>query len=133
MLLNLFPTMYLALLAYAILRIIVGMTLVYLAINHWRHRQELQSVLRLPWWPWGGLSVWLLFIVELSSGVLFIFGAYTQVAALITLFFAAEMIFWHKTFVHRTLPPTIFYVLLFAVSVSLFITGGGVLAFDLPL
>jgi hypothetical protein len=44
-----------------------------------------------------------------------------------------KMFVMRNWFDHPSIPTKLFYVLLFAASVSLFITGAGVFAFDLPI
>ena len=131
--LNIFPIQWLSLFAYAILRVFVGSVLVYLGFTHFKHRDELKHVLKLSWWPFGYLSTLLLVFFEIVAGVMYILGAYTQIAALIAALMALEMLIFSGTFVHHTIPRRITYVLLLAASISLFITGAGAPAFDLPL
>lgn len=131
--LNPFPIQFLALLAYALLRVGIGSILLYLGYTHWKHRHELRSILTLSWWPFGYLSTFLLLAAEVIIGTLLILGAYTQIAALLLMGMCIEMLIWRNHWHHPTLPPKIFYLLLLFTSLSLFITGAGALAFDLPI
>ncbi len=131
--LNPFPIQFLALLAYLLLRVFVGAILLYLGIRHWQTRHTLKETLVLPWWPFGTTTTLVLIIAELVLGTLFILGAYTQYAALITMLICLDFMLFRHRFTHETLPARIFYVLLFGCALSLFITGAGALAFDLPI
>lgn len=131
--LNPFPIQWLALFAYAILRWAIGFILIYLGFKHWRVRHELKDILTLSWWPFGKISAILLAIGEIMLGLMFVAGAFTQIAALLLMGMCLEMLLWRKHWQHDSLPPKIFYVLLLAASLSLFITGAGALAIDLPI
>ena len=131
--LNLFPTMFLALLAYATLRVCVGGTLLYYGHRHLlRERESLMNAWRsLP--LVGKHAVFAFGAVELLAGGMFVAGFLTQAAALTTLVFSATMLIFKKQLSHTSIPHPIYYVMLLAASASLFITGAGVFAFDLPI
>lgn len=131
--LNIFPIQFLALFAYTILRVAVGLILIYLSISHTRQRDELSTRFSFSFFPFGRFFVWYLALVELIVGVLFVLGLYTQIAALISFFLALKFIIMYRKFGGPGVPSRVFYVLLLAASLSLFITGAGFLAFDLPL
>ncbi len=131
--LNPFPIQFLALFAYFLLRISVGSILLYLGLQHWRSRHELKTVLTLSWWPYGYFSTIVLATSELIIATSFLFGAYTQIAALCVIAMSVKLLILRGRFNHATIPPRLFYVLLFGAALSLFITGGGAFAFDLPL
>ena len=131
--LNPFPVQFLSFFAYMLLRLFVGGILVFLGIRHFRQRESLKEALKLSWFPYGALSVWILITVELVVGVLFILGAFTQYAAIVAMLMAAEMLIIRHWFDHKALPTRMFYLLLFGASLTLFITGAGPLAFDLPI
>ena len=71
--------------------------------------------------------------VEIVGGILLVIGLYTQVAALVfSIISLAELILEYREPV--LLKNNIyFYILLFAISLSLIFLGAGFLAFDLPL
>lgn len=131
--LSVFPIHFLSLLAYFILRVAVGLTLLYLAWLHLRYKDELKNVLLLNWWPYGTFSTWLLAIGELLLAGFIIIGAYTQVATLITALMCLKLILLRHWFDHPTIPSRLFYFLLLAACLSLTITGAGAFAVDLPL
>lgn len=130
--LNPFPIQFLSLFAYFLLRLFVGGILIYLGISHYKHRNELKNILTLSWFPYGTFTVYVFAIGEFIIGAFLIAGAYTQYAALAVIIMSIKMLIMRGWFSHHKLPSKIFYVLLFAASLSLFITGAGALAFDLP-
>lgn len=130
--LNPFPIQFLSLFAYFLLRLFVGSVLIYLGISHFKYRNELKNVLTLSWFPYGMYTAYTLAIGEFVIGSLLVAGAYTQYAALALMVMSLKMLVMRNWFAHHTIPPKMVYLLLFATSLSLFITGAGVLAFDLP-
>ncbi|MCD5382437.1 MAG: DoxX family protein [Candidatus Pacebacteria bacterium] len=133
MFLNPFPIQFLALLAYFILRVFVAGTLLFLGIKHLRHRHNIKHAMQLRWFPFGLFSVWYLALIEIICGLMFLFGIYTQIAALLVLIMAVKFIFFGKYISSPFIPSRMFYILLTAASLSLFITGAGAFAFDLPI
>ncbi len=131
--LNLFPIQFLAPLAYALLRICVGVIFAYLGYSHIKAREELKNVFTLPILPFGLFFAWYVGIMEVIIGVLFIIGLFTQVAALLAILYTLKLVVLRKRFTHPLLPHGLFLALLFTASLSLFITGAGILAFDLPI
>lgn len=130
--LSVWPTHFLSLFAYFILRCFVGFILFYLGIRHLQYHQELKQIMRLSWWPFGAISAGLLAMTEIILGSLLIVGAYTQIAALLVALLSLKLLFMRGWFPHHTIPPKLFYFLLLGASLSLIITGAGALAFDLP-
>jgi len=131
--LNVFPIQFLALFAYFILRVAVGFVLMYLGFSHIAARFELSHILRFSWWPFGYTSTMIFAAAELILACMFIFGALTQIAALVTFLMCVKLMILQHYFVHPTIPSRLFYILLAGASFSLFITGAGVFAVDLPL
>ncbi len=131
--LNLFPIQFLALFAYLILRIFVACILIFLGAQHVRYRNELKHILQLSWFPFGTLVTTIFVVTEITLGLLIFVGAFTQIAMLLVGTMSLKMIFLRTYFHHHSIPSKIFYTLLFACSLSLFITGAGVLALDLPI
>lgn len=122
--LNIFPLQFLALLAYFILRLFVGSTVLYLGITHLKHRSRLR---------FSGKTPFILIALELLSGLSLIAGAYTQLGAMLLIGIAIYLLIvnkkWHKD--HIPAPMTAF--LLIGCGLTLFITGAGAFAFDLPI
>ena len=131
--LNPFPIQFLALLAYFILRVGVGAMLIYFGATHARNSRALSKKLTLPLFPYGMVSAIVFSGTEIILGIMFILGFYTQIAALLTMGMSLKLLFLHKRFSSPLLESRSFYLLLFFVSLSLFITGAGAFAFDLPI
>lgn len=131
--LNPFPIQFLALLAHLLLRVIAGVVLIILGSRHFKQRESLYPVLTLSLFPFGKITTLLFIVSELVIGTLFILGLNTQIAALLLMGMSMYMLFFRKRFSHQALPGRLFYLLLLGISCSLFITGAGALAFDLPL
>lgn len=131
--LNPFPIQWLALGAYFILRVIVGLTLYYLAHQHIKHYRKLIDTTNWPLMPKRTLPIQLLIIFELLIAFILIAGAWTQYAAIMLFGMSIKLIWWRNRFTHPSIPSRLFYFLLAGCSISLFITGAGILAFDLPI
>lgn len=71
--------------------------------------------------------------MEMIIGIGFLLGLLTQIAALLALVYTTVFFALHDRFAYPEGPSKQALVLLFFVSLSLFITGPGILAFDLPL
>ena len=131
--LNVFPIQFLAPLAYSFLRVILGIVLIRLGLRHIRHREDLKNVFTFSFFPYGGFMVWYLAVIELILGVLFFVGFLTQIAALLAILLSLKFIVMHKKFHHPLIPERLTYVLILAISCTLFVTGAGALAIDLPI
>ncbi len=113
--LSLFPLHYLSLLAYFLLRVVIGIICVHLGSTLMKRTEVRHKVIGIL------LSV---------AGAQFVLGFYTQIASIIV----ASI-----SFLAGIVPGTIPHVtrssllLIWAVAISLFITGAGAFAFDLPL
>ena len=131
--LSVFPIQFLSMLAHLILRVCVGLILVYLGLTHWKIRQELGAVMTYSWWPLGILSAMLFAIGELIFGVMIIAGYHMQVATLFIALMSLKIILLRGLVNHPSVPSRMFYFLLFGATISLTITGAGAWAFDLPI
>jgi len=131
--LNPFPIQWLALFAYFILRVFVGVILYYLAYTHIRHYRELVTSTRWPLLPRHPLPIMLFIGTEILLTLMFILGWYTQIASLLLIILSIKMIVWRERFTHPSIPSRLVYVLLIGCALSLFITGAGAFAFDLPM
>ncbi len=131
--LNLFPIQWLALLAYFLLRIIVGLVLITLGMRHVMAFRELVAVARVPLLPIPRTAIALLIATELIAGTLLVFGFLTQLGALLLIALALKMLLWHSHFPHPSIPARLTFVLLLGCGLSLLITGAGAFAFDLPI
>lgn len=134
---NLFPTMFLSLVAHAILRIFIGTILVSLGIRHYRrNRTAVTHIIRERFPLLSGLAPyialkWALF--EVIIGLMFIGGIYTQVAAILCALLSIKMLLLRNMLPYPLIPQPMFWFLTLGVSLSLFITGAGVFAFDIPI
>lgn len=131
--LNIFPVQFLAPVAYALLRLCVGFVFLYFGRRHIQNHTSLKEVFLLNGFPLSGFFVWYMVVVEIIIGTLFVLGLYTQIAALLAMFFLLTLAVMRKKFAHPLLPSRLVRVLLFFASLSLFITGAGIFAFDLPI
>lgn len=129
--LNVFPIMFLSLLAHALLRVFVGGALLYLGIQHaTKKRQELGIHFSKVG---GSVFVWCIALIEITIGTMFIVGAWTQIAALALMLVSVLMLIFRKDMAHSALPSPMVYILFLGASLSLFITGAGAFAVDLPI
>ena len=71
--------------------------------------------------------------VEIVSGVMLIIGFYTQVAALILALLAFIELFAEQKESALVKRELVFYILIFAIALSLLFTGAGSFSLDLPL
>lgn len=130
MILNPIPIQWLALLAFFILRFGVGIILLHLAIRLWQYRGQFSIMVQgVP----KHYVVWPLLVGKGVIALMLLAGFYTQYAALALMLMCIDLILTRRWLTHPALPPRIFYVLLFFAACSLFITGGGAFAFDLPI
>jgi uncharacterized membrane protein YphA (DoxX/SURF4 family) len=125
--------MFLSLLAHAILRVFVGLVFLTLAYRHYRRRGEVKKRLAATWPRLASLVAIKLVLFELVVGLMFIAGFYTQIAALLAVLFSLKMLVFHKKLPYPLMPQPMVFWLLIGASLSLFITGAGAFAFDLPL
>jgi len=131
--LNPFPIQWLALLAYFILRLFVAVVLYVIVRQKIIHFQALVTSTRLPIFPNHPLPIKLLILTELAIAVALFVGAGTQYAALALIALSLKMLIWHNRFAHPVIPSRLVYFLLLGCALSLFITGAGTPASDLPI
>lgn len=115
--LNPFPIQFLAPLAYLILRIVLAIICIRLGTRMMKNPEA------------SGARKTLGFLFSGTGALLFI-GLYTQIAALIVMALTSLGILRNKTVPEY---PRTTLVLMGAVALSLFITGAGPFAFDLPI
>ena len=131
--LNLVPLQFLALFGYAFLRIVVGLVWLELAIRHQQEASRLHTILRLPFFPWPKVAMIMIVLTEFLIAGLFILGLGTQIAALLSILWCLKLLVLRRYFSDTSFPDTRNTLLLLAIVVTLFITGAGALAFDLPI
>ena len=98
-----------------------------------KNRDTLKEIFTFSIFPYKNFTVWYLSLIEIIVGTLFFIGLYTQIAALLSMVYALKFIVLHERLKHPLIPEQKFFILLLVASLSLFITGAGALAFDLPL
>lgn len=133
--LNPFPELLTySLLAPFILRIVAGFIFINLGVLLYKQEKQRWLIsckaLKIPK---PEIAVKIFGSLEIIGGLMFIFGIYTQVAAIVlALFTFAESYIEYKdsTILKRNL---VFYVMLFSITLSLLFSGAGKFAFDLPL
>ena len=132
--LNLFPIMFLSPFAYALLRITLGGTFLYLGYRHLtKDRFAVWEAIHLYRPRLATFSAWSLGMAELLIGGSLVAGAYTQIAALAAATLSLTLLVVRKRLACPAIPQPLFYLLTLAISCSLFITGAGAFAFDLPI
>lgn len=131
--LNPFPIQFLALLAYTILRFFVGSILLYAGIRHLKNQKSIKSTFSGTRSLYGFVVILCVAFVELIAGGMLILGYYTQIAALLGMFLSLVFILFHRKLSALSVSGKLFYVLLLGTMLSLFITGAGAFAFDLPI
>lgn len=134
---NLFPILFLALLGHTILRVFLGLSLVYLGVTHFRKQKEpLVNALILGFPFLGRAARYVAFkyaLVEVVIGLMFVVGILTQAAAIAGMILSLKMLVFRKKFTYPLVPQPLFWMMVFGASSSLLITGAGALAFDFPI
>jgi len=135
MLLNTFPTLLsFGILAPLILRLVLGFIAIDLGyLKLYKENQEWRSLFEVIHFHPSALFVKLMAWIEMIGGVLLLFGIISQLVAIVfSVIFFCEMIIEYReeSLENRNLP---FYILIFAISLSLVFTGAGAFALDLTL
>jgi uncharacterized membrane protein YphA (DoxX/SURF4 family) len=133
---NPFPIAYLSLVAYAALRVILGLILLNLGYRHMtKDNARLTEALRacVPTFARlaPGFAIYFA-VVELALGAAFVAGFYTQIAAMVAVVYALKLLYLRNRLADL-IPSPSFFLLMIGVSISLFITGAGILAMDIPI
>ena len=123
--LNPFPIQFLALLAYFILRVFVGSLLLF-------HANKLIVTTFKSALPNKKLLC-SLGLFEFCIAVAVILGYYTQYAMIGLFFFSFYILLFLPTRYRTYFPDKSYWTLMIGISLTLFITGAGVFAFDLPI
>ncbi len=131
--LNPFPIQFLAPLAYFLLRVCVGFILIRLGKTNIKLRVPTSTISDTHSIPFPSVVFLTLGVIEIAIGILCIIGFSTQIAALCALIISLLHILKPQKLMHDRTPSRIFFVLLFITSLSLFITGAGAFAIDLPI
>lgn len=133
--LNPFPILLtFGIIAPALLRVTVGLIFLYFSYETLRSRRDAKIVCfdevglkpGKYWVPVAGAA-------ELVGGILLIAGLWTQVAAILLSIVTIGALIMKSRGGKEVRGPALYYILLFAVLISLMLTGAGFLAFDIPL
>lgn len=136
MMLNPFPVQFLSMLAFTFLRHGVSFIFLYLTLTHLSKRRELSLNMDIPllnFFSFNTVYVWCLILFELLMSIAFFLGLHIQIAALLTALYSVKFILLRPRFRTSSIPDRLFFILLFYVSLTLFVTGAGAFAFDLPI
>lgn len=134
--LNPFPdVLILELFAPTLLRLAAGCAFLMLAYTHLvSGRADGMKLMKTEWGAAGAVSFNMLPVLEILAGLSLILGLLTQIGALIgisiCILLATARGAKYKTIATESMS---FYLLLGIVCFSLFITGAGLIAFDVPL
>ncbi len=133
--LNTFPTLLVfSQLSPLILRIVLGLIAINLGYLKLTKEKEawiqLFETLHLRPAKWGVMKFG---TIEIIGGILLFAGIYTQIVAIIfaILFFIETVLEYKEENLEKR--NLTFYILMFAICLSLILTGAGVFAIDLPL
>lgn len=133
--LNTFPTLLaFGLFAPLFLRLALGLTFFFIGISSVTQRKEsyIERFSRQNF-PFPKACLWTLGIIEILVGIFITVGLYTQISALVALYFSFNLLILERG-ENKVLPHTsLLYVILAAISISLLFSGAGFLAFDFPL
>jgi len=135
MILNTFPNLLtFGVLSAFILRIVLGFIAIdlgYLKLG--KEKKRWQNLFELIYFHPSKYFVKIVAFIEIIGGIMILLGAYTQIIAMIfSLAFLCEAILEYREDILevRSFP---FYILIFAISLSLIFSGAGAFALDLPL
>lgn len=133
--LNTFPELLnYAMLGPTLLRLVLAFTLITIGIDTIRNKRALfVAYFAGKEYPMANILPWKFAIVEIILGVFFLFGFFTQITALISVYVLFSL-FYIENRAERILPHTsFFYVVMIVIALSLLLTGAGAFAVDLPL
>lgn len=130
--LSIFPIQFLAPVAYLLLRLCIGLMFIQLARRSLAHIL-LKKKNAVPPSTIHRIRIWSTFFVKLGAGILLILGLFTQIGALTVIAYTSFNLRTNARgpSLHGLSRPTL--VCMLCIALSLFITGPGILAFDLPL
>lgn len=126
--LNVVPIQFLAMFAYLFLRITVGITLLLFGAQLAQLALSMSTLTSRR-----AYLLILIAILSLVSSGLLILGLFTQIGALFVIGLAFTQLVAPNHTIKGLIPSSLVWFLLLGAGVSLFITGAGVFAFDLPI
>ena len=135
MILNTFPQILtFGILAPLILRVVIGfiaLDLGYLKLN--KEKALWAELFETIHFKPAHVFVKILAFIEIIGGLMLLLGAYTQIVAIVfavVYFCEAVLEYRQEVLEARNLP---FYILMFAISLSLIFTGAGAFGLDIPM
>lgn len=115
-----------------LLRAAAGLVFAYVAMAHWRRREEL-AAMRYPLVGGGMWVVWLAVLIEGAVALGLLLGYGTQVAALVGALASLKFFIWKRRYPRAVPLSRIASALLIIICLSLLLTGSGAVAFDIRL
>ena len=125
--------MWLSLLAYFILRLVIGITLITLGYKHVHKQQELAAAFKNFINIAPNTMAALFIFGELALAGFIVIGYGTQYACIAGSLMCVKLLIIRCRIHTSLLPSRLFYFLFLGAFASLFITGAGAFAYDLPL
>jgi uncharacterized membrane protein YphA (DoxX/SURF4 family) len=118
-----------------VLRIAAGIIFLIIGYSHLmkERREGIASDLRARWKAAGAFFIFGIGVAELLAGLSLLLGFLTQIGAILGGIIALTLLWISKTYAKIAADSPAFYTLLFAICLSLLLTGAGAFAFDLPL
>ena len=135
MILNTFPELLTyGVLSPFILRVVIGFMIINLGIlKLGKEKKDWEELFKTINFHPARYFTKILAFIEIIGGLMLFIGSYTQIVAIIfaiTFFCEAVLEYREESLESRTLP---FYILIFAISLSLIFSGAGAFSIDLPL
>lgn len=135
MILNTFPDLLtFSILSPFILRVVLGLIVINLGfLKLGKEQSSWQKLFELIHFRPSVYFVKLFAYLEIGGGLLLLAGAYTQLTAMVfaVLFFCEAVLEYREESLEKR--NLTFYILIFAIALSLIFTGAGAFAFDLGL
>lgn len=135
MILNTFPSLLtFSMISPFILRVVLGLIIINLgSLKLGKEQAAWQELFELINIHPAKFLVKSLAFVEIIGGLILLVGAYTQLASMIfaVLFFCEAVLEYRDSNLEKR--DLTFYILVFAISLSLIFLGAGAFAFDLPI
>ena len=113
-------------------RITIALSILYIVSVQYKRRVTLEEM-RIPLIGKVGGLLWLLLAIELVLAAMFLFGYYTQFAALVGLVLSAKHYMFAKRYPAAIPLPRAAYVYIFVICIALVFMGAGAFAMDVPL
>jgi len=132
---NVFPTLLsYGLFAPFLLRITIAIVFLVLGWSFvTTKRISLAAYFEANDYPLGSVLPWLLGSITLLTGIFFLFGFFTQVAVLISMYVLLNLMSIERR-EEKVLPyPQVFYLLMMIIATSLLFSGAGAFGIDLGL